>query len=378
MLDKGGTCGALLTDLSKAFDCLPHDILIAKLHAYGVDCKSLRILSSYLTNRKQRVRMGTFYSSWFDILAGVPQGSILGPLLFNIFISDLFLFFSIDIANYADDNTPYVCHLNFNIVAQNLENASDKLLIWFTNNKMQANPDKYHFLLTGKNELTLNINHIQIKSSKEEKLLGITIDNKLTFQTHVNNLCNKVSQKLNALTRIASYINPKQRRLIMKAFITSQFGYCPLVWMFHSRRINNRINRLHQRSLRLTYTDYNSSFKDLLAKGKSVSIHERNLQVFATLLYKVINNLSPEIVSEIFYADNQPHYNLRRSYNFQSKNVRTIRYGTESLTYLANKIWSQIPNDLKEAPTLEVFKAKIKLWQMSNCLVGSVKLTYST
>ena len=148
MLDKGGTCGALLTDLSKAFDCLPHDLLIAKLHAYGVDSKSLRILSSYLTNRKQRVRMGTFYSSWFDILAGVPQGSILGPLLFNIFISDLFLFFGIDIANYADDNTPYVCHLNFNIVAQNLENASDKLLTWFTNNKMQANPDKYHFLLT--------------------------------------------------------------------------------------------------------------------------------------------------------------------------------------------------------------------------------------
>ena len=144
--------------------------------------------------------------------------------------------------------------------------ASDKLLTWFANNKMKANPDKYHFLLTGKNELTLNINHTQIKSSKEEKLLGIIIDNKLTFQTHVNNLCNKVSQKLNALTRIANYINPEQRRIIMKAFITSQFSYCPLVWMFHSRRINNRINRLHERSLRLTYNDYNSSFKDLLSK----------------------------------------------------------------------------------------------------------------
>ena len=92
VLDKGGTCGALLTDLSKAFDCLPHDLLIAKLHAYGLDYQSLKILSSYLRNRKQRVRLGSIFSTWHDILTGVPQGSILGPLLFNIFLCDLFLF----------------------------------------------------------------------------------------------------------------------------------------------------------------------------------------------------------------------------------------------------------------------------------------------
>ena len=140
-------------------------------------------------------------------------------------------------------------------IAQNLEKVATKLITWFTNNRMKANPDKYHFLLTGENEQTLSINDVLIKSSKVEKILGITIDNKLNFQTHTNNLCNKVSQKLKALTRISNYIKPDQRRLIMKAFITSQFGYCSLVWMFHSRRINNRINRLHERPLRLTYND---------------------------------------------------------------------------------------------------------------------------
>ena len=90
-LDQNGTCAVLLTDLSKAFDCLPHDLLIAKLHAYGCDLPSLKLLNYYLCNRHQRVKMNNFYRSWADILFGVPQGSILGPILFNIFLSDLFL-----------------------------------------------------------------------------------------------------------------------------------------------------------------------------------------------------------------------------------------------------------------------------------------------
>ena len=110
-LDNKGSCGVLLTDLSKAFDCLIHDLLIAKLNAYGFDYSSLKLIHSYLTNRHQRVRGNSKFSSWNDIIYGVPQGSILGPLIFNIYLSDLFMFCETsNLANYADDNSPYSCN----------------------------------------------------------------------------------------------------------------------------------------------------------------------------------------------------------------------------------------------------------------------------
>ena len=127
-LDAGGAFGALLTDLSKAFDCLPHELLIAKLHAYRVDISSLKLLHSYLTKQKQRLKLNCTYSLWSEILFGVPQRSILGPLLFNIFPCDLFQFFpDADIINYADDNTPHSSNINFNKVLHDLEKISNTL-----------------------------------------------------------------------------------------------------------------------------------------------------------------------------------------------------------------------------------------------------------
>ena len=170
--DKGGSFGALLTDLSKAFDCLHHELLIAKLHAYGLSMSSLKLIHSYLTKRKQRVKINDVYSSWTEILFGVPQGSILGPLLFNIYLCDLFMFITdFDIASYADDNTPYATEKDLKDVFSNLEKSSDILLKWFKENFLKANPDKFHILLSTKNDLSLKLNEVTISNSNCEKYL---------------------------------------------------------------------------------------------------------------------------------------------------------------------------------------------------------------
>ena len=172
-------------------------------------------------------------------------------------------------------------------VIKSLESGSKLIFTWFENNYMKANSDKSHLLLSTDNVIQANINNDLISNSKSEKLLGVTVDSKLKFDEHVNKLCNKASQKLSALARVSPFMSKNQKRKIMKAFITSQFGYCPLVWMFCSRAANNRINRIHERSLRIVYNDNTLSFLELLDKDCSVSIHHRNLQVLCIEIYKI-------------------------------------------------------------------------------------------
>ena len=146
---------------------------------------------------------------------------------------------------------------------------------------------------------------------QSKKLLGVTFDNKLKFEKHINTICQKANRKLNALARITPYMELTKRRILMNAFFDSQFNYCPLIWMFHSRNLNNKINRLHERCLRVIYNDKTSSFEQLLENDNSVSIHHRNIQTLAIEMYKVTNGLSPEIISEIFQITEQSRYNLR-------------------------------------------------------------------
>ena len=153
-LDNSNVVGTILLDLSRAFACLPHELGLARLHAYGVHIKSLKLLQDYLSNWTQRVKLDSTFSSRLKILLGLPKGSILGPLLFNIFLDDMLRFVEkIDICNFADDSTIYNCTKSVNDVIENLQSDLKIALKWFKDNQMMANPGKFQFMILSKNTI---------------------------------------------------------------------------------------------------------------------------------------------------------------------------------------------------------------------------------
>ena len=367
-VDNKKVFGVLLTDLSKAFACICHDLLIAKLNAYGLSLPALKLVHNYLQNRKQRTKNGTAYSLWEEIFSGVPQGSILGPLLFNIFLCDLFLTIEGNyFTNYADDTTPYVIGNNAEEVVSELKVITQKLFTWFNENEMKADLNKCHLLLSTTDVFNFEISETVIRNSNSKKLLGVTFDNKLKFEKHIITICQRANRKLNALARLTPYMELGKRRMLMNAFFNSQFNYCPVIWMCHSRALNNKINRLHERCLRIIYNDKTSTFKELLEKDNSVSIHYRNIQALAIEMYKVANGMSPEIMNEIFQLREKSHYNLRYTSESIISPIHSVCHGSESLSCLGRKIWELIPPVIRQIDTFSGFEKAIKKWKPTNC-----------
>ena len=289
------------------------------MHAYGLDLALLKILQDYLTNRKQRKKVDSFYSSWEKILSGVPQDSILGPLLFNIFICDMFLILrTTSFTGYMDDNTPFVVKENTTNVIKILEDIGENLIKWFSDNQMKLNTNRFQVLLNSQGPKTTKIGNLCIKNSSCEKMLGINFDYKLKFTNHIENICKKASQKINALDRIAPYMGICKRRTLMNAFFKSQFNCCPLIRLCCSRSLNNKIDRLHEQSLRIVYSNKISDLIELLEidgsvlleNDGSVSIHYQNIRQLAIEMRKVSKGLYTEI--GLFQFRYDIPYNLRQ------------------------------------------------------------------
>ena len=195
----------------------------------------------------------------------------------------------------------------------------------------------------------MQIGATTVTESVEEKLLGVTLDKKLDFKNYVNALCKKAGQKLHALARISNCVDVEKLRVMMNAFVVSQFSYCPLVWMFHDRSVNKKINKIHETALRIAYKDSCSNFQELLTKANTVSIHHKNLQLLATEIFKTQRNLNPRFMNQIFLEKDTP-YTLRGGRNILAPKPNTTGYGLENARFLGAKIWHTMAIFLKRVP----------------------------
>ena len=180
--DNHGVFAAVMRDFSKAFDCISHELSIAKLNAYGFDETSLKVINSYLKNCTETTKVGPSLSELLNIIFGAPQGSILGPLLFIIYICDLFIVNKdVNFSSYADNTTPFITGVSFEKIFPKLESILSYISQWFMNNNLKANGGKFHLFLSPHEDQMITVENHVIKSSGVEERVGVTVDRNLNF-----------------------------------------------------------------------------------------------------------------------------------------------------------------------------------------------------
>ncbi len=372
-LDEDQYVGLVMMDLSKAFDCLPHGLLTNKLKYHNFDQGSCSLMHSYLSNRTQCVKTGAVRSSGGTLSKGVPQGSLIGPKAFNIFINDLLIVLSelCIPGNYADDNTVCVVHKDLHTMLSGLKRASETAIQWFDNNLMKANPDKFNFMVLSpyqkehKNVYTLRIADVILTSVLQAPLLGITFDTELNFKPHVLGIIKKAVFQLHTLRRLCGLLDTNTKLTILKAFIRSNFTYCCHIWYFTLSTLKDRLERMQYRGLKYVYNDYNSDYEILLERANMDSLDLLIQKVIVTDIYKAINNIGAVYLRDLFHINNNS--TRRKGRDLVLPRVDSVTYGIHSLRYHGPKLWAALPREAKSAPDLDAFKAALGSFKGFKC-----------
>ena len=379
-LDRGELVGIVLVDFRKAFDLVDHDILLRKLEYYKLNQNCLNWFRSYLSGRTQKVSFKNTSSTQKYVKYGVPQGSILGPLLFLLFINDLPLHTNAMTDLYADDATFYEISKSKEEIERKLQDAILKVASWCKQNGMVINIDKTKAMLITTRQrrsriddiIQISLNNVQLINVEREKVLGVEIDNNLLWGEHVRKVTRKMSTNIWLLSKIKGFLSKEHRLIYYKSYIQPHLDYANIVWGSTSKTNLMQIERLQRRACRIIL-DYNveniyQSMNDL----KIMSMTERVFLRKAKFMYKVSNNLTPGYINEMF-TKRQVHDNVHDSYVLRSMtadNFLLPKPNTElykgSLAFSGPVIWSCLETSVKNAPSTTSFHSRCIKWMKAS------------
>ena len=232
---------------------------------------------------------------------------------------------------------------------------------------MLVNLDKFQSMIISSkkdpSKSVLNINGVELTMESSVKLLGIEIDNKLNFEKQISNICQKASNQLNAICRLQTFMGHKEKEAMINAFEHSNFNYGSLIWHFSSKKSQNKIKKIHERSLKFLSNDYVSSSTELLEKSTSVSMETKRFRRIIYKIFKTLNNLNPVFMKDIFhYSPNLTH----KKHNLYIHTQNT-RFENKSLRAFGVNIWNTLPEHIKSTTSLLEFKKFIKTWPGPKC-----------
>ena len=338
---------------------------------YKIEEQSLLWFISYLNNRQQAVISDQGLSDFTQVEFGVPQGSILGPTLFLLFINDLPLFLKHCLSDfYADDATFHTSSKCEKSIANNLQDDGNISITWSRKNKMFVHFDKTFYMLLGtrqrlnnSHQMNIIIDNCQIKQTSEHKLLGIHIDDKLTWTTQINHLCSAILSKISLLKQLSTYVTKDILKKFYQGYILPLIDYGSVTWGSTSSCNLERLSKLQKRAARIILqAEYNTPSKDMFHELGWLSIRERLKYNKAVLTYKALNNLTPEYITTLLKpASETQNRTLRSSANgtLAVPRSRTSMFDI-SFSYSAPRLWNSFPNDVRNASSLHDFKLNVK------------------
>ena len=370
-IDNNEIVGTVLLDLSKAFDLVSHSLLLEKLHKYQFSADSLKWFQSYFSERLQQVSISGKLSSSRTISSGVPQGSVLGPLLFLIYVNDLPLEIKKAIIDkFADDTTVTKTGNTVEQVADDLNEEMENAVNWFDKNHMSVNigKTKAFFVSTVQKQSDIQNNLPDIKIgttklelSRKEKLLGVTIDNTLNWSAQVDATIKKCNSLLYLLGRIKIYLDIPTRKLYFNAYILPHLEYCNSIWGNCSGELIDKLIKFQKRAARLILDkDLSTPSSELFQQLGWMRFDEMVKYKKCILMYKSLNNLAPAYMSNKFtYSYDIHNLDLRSATNqwlYMPKPKLEIY--RKSLSYSGPKLWNSLPESVRNAPTLGSFKQR--------------------